>query len=135
MGATHFIVGCVAELAALLAATGQLERATRAFGAADALRDAIAAPVPASDRTEYDAEVAPEDVVVHDPTDHELAFALSRLSDQELDHAVFGVIRQVERPTYDDEARNQLTASGADDTVGREALASLLSSGDTWSVA
>ncbi|NEK56860.1 2-oxoacid:ferredoxin oxidoreductase subunit beta [Geodermatophilus sabuli] len=77
------------------------------------------------------AEVAPADVVVHDATDHELAFALSRLSDQGLDHAVFGVLRQVSRPTYDDLAREQVRtavdAGGAD-------LRALVHGTDTWTV-
>ncbi|MGY2067293.1 2-oxoacid:ferredoxin oxidoreductase subunit beta [Blastococcus sp. SYSU DS0619] len=77
------------------------------------------------------AEVPPEDVVVHDPADHELAFALSRLSDQGLEHAVFGVIRQVDRPTYDDLARAQVQEAvdgGGDDLLG------LLRGRDTWTV-
>jgi 2-oxoglutarate/2-oxoacid ferredoxin oxidoreductase subunit beta len=77
------------------------------------------------------AEVAPGDVVVHDATDHELAFALSRLSDQGLRHAVFGVLRQIQRPTYDDDARAQVQAAvhggGAD-------LWNLIRGSDTWSV-
>ena len=32
-------------------------------------------------------------IVVHDATDHELAFALSRLSDQDLTHTVTGIFR------------------------------------------
>jgi 2-oxoglutarate ferredoxin oxidoreductase subunit beta len=77
------------------------------------------------------AEVAAEDLVVHDPADHELAFALSRLSDQDLEHAVFGVIRQVERPTYDDLTRAQVQQAvdgGGDD------LLALLHGRDTWTV-
>ncbi|SEO56331.1 2-oxoacid:ferredoxin oxidoreductase subunit beta [Trujillonella endophytica] len=77
------------------------------------------------------AEVAPEDVVVHDPADLELSFALSRLSDQELDHAVFGVLRQVDRPTYDDATRAQVQQAvdgGGDDLIG------LLHGRDTWTV-
>jgi 2-oxoglutarate/2-oxoacid ferredoxin oxidoreductase subunit beta len=77
------------------------------------------------------AEVAPEDVVVHDATDHELAFALSRLSDQGLDHVVLGVLRQVSRPTYDDLTRAQVDraveAGGAD-------LRGLVHGSDTWTV-
>jgi len=77
------------------------------------------------------AEVAPEDVVVHDVTDHELAFALSRLSDQGLDHAVFGVLRQVARPTYDDLTRSQVQQ--AVDGGGAELL-DLIHGRDTWTV-
>jgi 2-oxoglutarate ferredoxin oxidoreductase subunit beta len=77
------------------------------------------------------AEVAPEDVVVHDPADLELAFALSRLSDQGLDHAVFGVLRRVVRPTYDDLTRAQVQL--AVDGGGADLLA-LLHGRDTWTV-
>jgi 2-oxoglutarate ferredoxin oxidoreductase subunit beta len=77
------------------------------------------------------ADLMPEEVVVHDATDHELAFALSRLSDQGLEHAVFGVLRQVSRPTYDDLAREQVRtavdAGGAD-------LRALVHGSDTWTV-
>jgi 2-oxoglutarate ferredoxin oxidoreductase subunit beta len=77
------------------------------------------------------AEVAPEDVVVHDATDHELAFALSRLCDQGLDHAVFGVLRQVSRPTYDDLAREQVQTAVA---AGGADLRRLVHGSDTWTV-
>ena len=53
-------------------------------------------------------EVGAEEIVVHDATDHNLAFALSRLSDQDLTHTVTGVFRNVERLTYDDGARAQV---------------------------
>jgi predicted ATPase/DNA-binding CsgD family transcriptional regulator len=56
-GWTQGVAWCLTELAALLAATGQLERAARTFGAAEALREAGAAPTPASDRIEYEAEL------------------------------------------------------------------------------
>jgi 2-oxoglutarate ferredoxin oxidoreductase subunit beta len=77
------------------------------------------------------AGVAPKDVVVHDATDHELSFALSRLSDQGLDHAVFGVLRQVVRPTYDDLTRAQVQQ--AVDGGGADLLG-LLHGRDTWTV-
>jgi predicted ATPase/DNA-binding CsgD family transcriptional regulator len=51
------IAWCLTELAALLAAAGQPERAARAFGAAEVLRDATL-PIPASDRIDYDVEIA-----------------------------------------------------------------------------
>ncbi|WP_029429874.1 2-oxoacid:ferredoxin oxidoreductase subunit beta [Blastococcus sp. URHD0036] len=76
-------------------------------------------------------EVAAEAIVVHDPADLELSFALSRLSDQNLDHAVFGVLRQVQRPTYDDLTRAQVQQAvegGGDD------LLALLHGTDTWTV-
>ncbi len=75
--------------------------------------------------------VAVAEVVVHDATDHELAFALSRLSDQGLDHVVLGVLRDVTRPTYDDLVREQV-AEGCREGVGD--LQALLHGGDTWTV-
>src|SRR5262249_932372 len=53
------------------------------------------------------AEVGEDAVVVHDAQrdDPSFAFALSRLSDQDLTHTVTGVFRSVQRPTYDDGAR------------------------------
>jgi hypothetical protein len=44
----------------------------------------------------------------HGASDHELAFTLSRLSDQDLDHTVTGIFRNVDRATYDDGAPAQL---------------------------
>jgi 2-oxoglutarate ferredoxin oxidoreductase subunit beta len=76
-------------------------------------------------------EVDAGQVVVHDATDHELAFALSRLSDQDLTHTVTGIFRNVDRSTYDDATRAQVQqarSSGAAD------LQSLLNGRDTWTV-
>jgi 2-oxoglutarate ferredoxin oxidoreductase subunit beta len=79
--------------------------------------------------------VDPAEVVVHDPTDLNLAFALSRLSDQALTHAVTGIFRDVRRETYDDgvraqaeQARRSAASSGGPD------LQALLNGGDTWEV-
>ncbi|GAA1286346.1 2-oxoacid:ferredoxin oxidoreductase subunit beta [Pseudonocardia aurantiaca] len=77
-------------------------------------------------------EVGPEQVVVHDATDHNLAFALSRLSDQNLTHAVTGIFRSVERPAYDDATREQVAAARAKGTGDLQAL---LNGRDTWTVA
>jgi 2-oxoglutarate ferredoxin oxidoreductase subunit beta len=77
-------------------------------------------------------EVSPDEVVVHDRTDHNLAFALSRLSDQDLTHTVTGVFRQVERTTYDDGARAQVAKARA---TGSADLQALLNGSDTWIVA
>jgi 2-oxoglutarate/2-oxoacid ferredoxin oxidoreductase subunit beta len=79
----------------------------------------------------------PADVLVHDAhaSDPTTAFALSRLTDAGvLAHAPIGIFRQVEQPTYDDLAREQIaTASqGTDDR--NTALGGLLASGDTWTV-
>ena len=79
-----------------------------------------------------DADVLVHDAHAADPT---TAFAISRLTDAGvLKHAPVGIFRQVEMPTYDDQAREQIvTASqGTDDQP--DALAGLLASGDTWTV-
>ena len=67
--------------------------------------------------------------IVHDPSDLDLAFALSRLSGSELDHTPIGIFRQVAAPTYDAQVREQIddTATGAD-------LQSLLTGPDPWAV-
>ncbi|KAB2812174.1 2-oxoacid:ferredoxin oxidoreductase subunit beta [Pimelobacter simplex] len=71
----------------------------------------------------------------HDPTEANPTrqFALSRLDGDPDSPVPVGIFRQVQRPTYDDQARAQvadaLAASGPGD------LQALLDSGDTWSVA
>jgi 2-oxoglutarate ferredoxin oxidoreductase subunit beta len=77
------------------------------------------------------------DLIVHDAhaDDPTTAFALSRLTDGGYLHqAPIGIFRQVDRATYDDQARDQVaTASqGTDDK--RLALSGLLNGGDTWTV-
>jgi len=82
------------------------------------------------------ADVAVSDIVVHDATiaDSAYAFALSRLSDQNLEHTVMGVFRQVNRPTYDDGARDQVRLAREATPHDRHALQSLLRGRDTWTV-
>lgn len=82
------------------------------------------------------AEVSAEAIVVHDArsADPSYAFALSRLSDQNLEHTVMGIFRQVERPAYDDEARAQIAAARQTVPHDRAALQSLLRGRDTWIV-
>jgi 2-oxoglutarate ferredoxin oxidoreductase subunit beta len=79
------------------------------------------------------AEVGEAALVVHDATreDPSLAFALSRLSTQDLQHTVTGVFRSVSRPTYDDQARAQV--SQATEAKSPD-LAALLRGNDTWTV-
>jgi 2-oxoglutarate/2-oxoacid ferredoxin oxidoreductase subunit beta len=77
-------------------------------------------------------EVHADQVVVHDATDHNLAFALSRLSDQELTHTVTGVFRNVHRSTYDDAARAQVAAAAAEHNGDLQAM---LNGRDTWTIA
>ena len=82
------------------------------------------------------AEVSAEAIVVHDArsADPSYAFALSRLSDQNLEHTVMGIFRQVDRPAYDDEARAQIAAARQTVPHDRAALQSLLRGRDTWIV-
>ncbi|WP_300007314.1 2-oxoacid:ferredoxin oxidoreductase subunit beta [Pseudonocardia sp.] len=80
-------------------------------------------------------EVDAEQIVTHDAGDHALAFALSRLSDQDLMHTVTGIFRNVDRTTYDDATRAQVDAArqGAA-TAGGPDLQALLNGRDTWTV-
>jgi 2-oxoglutarate ferredoxin oxidoreductase subunit beta len=83
------------------------------------------------------ADVAADKIVVHDAhaEDPAYAFALSRLSDQHLEHTVMGIFRQVVRPTYDDAAREQVAAARDAAPHDRAALQALLRGRDTWTVA
>jgi 2-oxoglutarate/2-oxoacid ferredoxin oxidoreductase subunit beta len=85
-------------------------------------------------------EVTPDneaDVLVHDAhaDDPTTAFALSRLTDAGvLSRAPVGIFRHVEKPTYDDQARAQITTARQGSPDPTTALAGLLASGDTWTV-
>lgn len=83
------------------------------------------------------ADVAADKIVVHDAhaEDPAYAFAMSRLSDQHLEHTVMGIFRQVARPTYDDAAREQVAVARDAAPHDRAALQSLLRGRDTWTVA
>jgi 2-oxoglutarate ferredoxin oxidoreductase subunit beta len=80
------------------------------------------------------SNIGEENLVVHNPglVDPAYAFALSRLGDQNLTHTPIGILRNVSRPTYDDQARAQVEQA-------RQAkapdLQSLLLGKDTWTVA
>jgi 2-oxoglutarate ferredoxin oxidoreductase subunit beta len=80
------------------------------------------------------SEVGEEALVVHDANldDPTYAFALSRLSTQDLSHTVTGIFRDVARPTYDDSARAQVDAARES---GPADLRTLLRGNDTWTVA
>ncbi|WP_020389730.1 hypothetical protein [Kribbella catacumbae] len=71
----------------------------------------------------------------HNP-DPTTAFAISRLTDSGyLNRSPIGIFRQVERPTYDDGARSQISsAQKANPGDAAERLAALIGSGDTWTV-
>jgi len=75
------------------------------------------------------------DVVVHDAhaEDPTGAYALSRLtSGGVLDRAPIGIFRQVHRPTYDDQARQQVATDT--EARGEGDLQALLDGADTWTV-
>ncbi|MBM7791165.1 2-oxoacid:ferredoxin oxidoreductase subunit beta [Tenggerimyces flavus] len=81
------------------------------------------------------AEVGEDAVLVHDAyaDDPTTAFGLSRLSDpQTLNRTPVGIFRQVDRPTYDDLARDQLEQATAKKGPGD--LGALLTGSDTWTV-
>jgi 2-oxoglutarate ferredoxin oxidoreductase subunit beta len=79
-----------------------------------------------------DADVLVHDAHAADPT---TAFAISRLTDAGvLKHAPVGIFRQVDMPTYDDQAREQIVTASQGTSDKPEALAGLLASGDTWTV-
>jgi 2-oxoglutarate ferredoxin oxidoreductase subunit beta len=82
------------------------------------------------------ANVSAGAIVVHDARSDNpaYAFALSRLSDQNLEHTVMGIFRQVARPSYDDGAREQVAAARAAAPHDRVALQALLRGRDTWTV-
>jgi 2-oxoglutarate ferredoxin oxidoreductase subunit beta len=88
------------------------------------------------------ADVDASDIVVHDAhsPDPTMAFAISRLTDSGyLNTSPIGIFRQVERATYDDQAREQVAASAVDagngGTADRTArLAALIGGGDTWTI-
>jgi len=82
------------------------------------------------------ADHDPSDIVTHNATvdDPAYAFALSRLSEQNLEHTVMGIFRQVNRPTYDDQARDQVKSAMDSKAHDTAALQSLLRGKDTWTV-
>ncbi len=84
------------------------------------------------------ADADEADIVVHDAhnPDPSTAFAISRLTDSGyLNQSPIGIFRQVERPTYDDQARSQVEQSRTALTAGpRERLEALINAGDTWTV-
>jgi 2-oxoglutarate ferredoxin oxidoreductase subunit beta len=84
------------------------------------------------------ADVGEDALIVHDARnpDPTTAFAISRLTDAGyINQSPIGIFRQVERPTYDDQARAQVAAAReAGDGTPTERLAALIGGGDTWTV-
>ena len=84
------------------------------------------------------ADVGEDALIVHDAhnPDPTMAFAISRLTDSGyLNQSPIGIFRQVERATYDDQARSQI-ATAQETAPGEPAdrLAALVNGGDTWTV-
>jgi 2-oxoglutarate ferredoxin oxidoreductase subunit beta len=82
------------------------------------------------------SDTSPGEIVVHDETvtDPAYAFALSRLPNLDLSHTPIGVFRNVDRPSYDNLVRAQVSTAVAKVTDPSAELASLLNSGDTWTI-
>jgi 2-oxoglutarate ferredoxin oxidoreductase subunit beta len=84
---------------------------------------------------DIDASAADESsLLVHDAhaTDPSYAFALSRLDTSDFAHSPIGILRSVERPSYDDLMNEQIAV--ARKRQGEGDLAALLAGGDTWHV-
>jgi 2-oxoglutarate ferredoxin oxidoreductase subunit beta len=83
-------------------------------------------------------QVDQDAILVHDAhnPDPTTAFAISRLTDAGyLNRSPIGIFRQVERATYDDQARAQVTtAQDAAPGQRSDRLAALIGGGDTWTV-
>jgi 2-oxoglutarate ferredoxin oxidoreductase subunit beta len=86
------------------------------------------------------AEVGVEALVVHDAhrEDPSYAFALSRLTDSGVLHrSPIGIFRDVDAPTYDDVARQQVAlavSTNGPDGDDDDALQAMIAGGDTWDV-
>ncbi|WP_063064364.1 2-oxoacid:ferredoxin oxidoreductase subunit beta [Nocardia violaceofusca] len=82
------------------------------------------------------SEVAESEIVVHDARCErsEYAYALSRLTSQDLTHVPIGVFRDVTRPTYDDGVRAQTAVAVERAPVGPRSLQNLLNGRETWTV-
>ena len=102
-------------------------------GGKGVVRDAATGGVKVVDVTaENEADLLVHDAHSPDPT---TAFALSRLTDGGYLHqAPIGIFRQVERATYDDQARDQVATASAGTEDRTLALSGLLNGGDTWTV-
>jgi 2-oxoglutarate ferredoxin oxidoreductase subunit beta len=78
-------------------------------------------------------DVAPDSIVVHDAHGRpSLAFALAHLAHGPTEPTCIGVFREVERPVYGQAMDKQIEL--ATERLGRGDLATLLHSGDTWTV-
>ena len=82
------------------------------------------------------ADVATDEILVHDETvqDASYAFALSRLPQLDLRYTPIGVFRNTSRPSYDSVVQSQVADATAAAGEPEQELASLLNSGDTWTI-
>jgi 2-oxoglutarate ferredoxin oxidoreductase subunit beta len=82
------------------------------------------------------SSVPAEQVVRHDVSavDPSAQFALSRLDSVDMTTVPVGIFRQVQRPTYDDLVREQVTTASAGGAATTEALQALVEGNDTWTV-
>ncbi|MFF0497029.1 2-oxoacid:ferredoxin oxidoreductase subunit beta [Nocardia aobensis] len=82
------------------------------------------------------SEVAESEIVVHDAQCErsEYAYALSRLTSQDLTHVPIGIFRDVTRPTYDDGVRAQTAVAVERAPAGPQSLQNLLNGRETWTV-
>jgi 2-oxoglutarate/2-oxoacid ferredoxin oxidoreductase subunit beta len=85
-----------------------------------------------------EAEADLASVVRHDAAnpDPSQQFALSRLDGTEMAHVPVGIFRDVRRPTYDDQVREQVSSAVAQrgGPVGDADLTALIAGRDTWTV-
>ncbi|MGZ4650703.1 MAG: 2-oxoacid:ferredoxin oxidoreductase subunit beta, partial [Kineosporiaceae bacterium] len=97
-------------------------------GASCVVRDAVGGL-----RIAETSQVDDGDIVVHDAhrEDPSYAFALSRLSHQDLRYTPMGVFRSITRPTYDRMMADQITTARAQEPADLDAL---LAGSDTWTV-
>jgi 2-oxoglutarate/2-oxoacid ferredoxin oxidoreductase subunit beta len=99
------------------------------WGAKAIVRDRETGGVKVADTSKVECA----DVLVHDAhsPDPTTAFALSRLTaGGQLNTSPIGIFRQVERPTYDDQARAQVERA----REGSRDLQSVIDGGDAWTV-
>jgi 2-oxoglutarate/2-oxoacid ferredoxin oxidoreductase subunit beta len=84
-------------------------------------------------RIAENSQVEADEIVVHDATraDPSYAFALSRLSTQDLRYTPMGVFRAVQKPTYDAMMAEQLDVAAVQEPAD---LGALLAGNDTWDV-
>ncbi|HEU0241865.1 MAG TPA: 2-oxoacid:ferredoxin oxidoreductase subunit beta [Micromonosporaceae bacterium] len=82
------------------------------------------------------ADVAPNEILVHDETITEpaYAFAMSRLPGLDLRYTPIGVFRNANRASYDSIVRDQVATAQSTVEDPESELAALLSSGDTWTI-